>query len=70
MPNEPSGQFPPNQPMSEEQARQLKTLAGLAADPEAFAESLTAGEAAQRIAALQTRLERERQSGIDRFPRT
>ncbi|HZS65185.1 MAG TPA: hypothetical protein VFA53_11925 [Xanthobacteraceae bacterium] len=56
--------------MSEEQARQLKTLAGLAADPEAFAESLTAGEAAQRIAALQTRLERERQSGIDRFPRT
>jgi hypothetical protein len=56
--------------MSAEQARELKELAKLAADPESFDETLTAGEAARRIVALQARLERERRGGVDRLPRT
>jgi hypothetical protein len=48
----------------------LKRLAEQAPDPEAFDETLTMGEAAERIAALEALLESENRGGVVRMPRT
>ena len=57
-------------PMTGAQASYLKTLSEEAAEPQAFDETLTKAEASKRIDALRAKLERERQSGADRRPRT
>lgn len=44
------------QPMTNEQAKQLKELAGQALEPEAFRPGLTAAEAMRRIKALEAKL--------------
>jgi hypothetical protein len=56
--------------MTADQAVRLKALAAEAADPDAFDNTLTQAEADERILALETLLERERESGAIRFPRT
>ena len=48
----------------------LKTLAEQARDTEAFDQTLTKAEASMRIDALRAKVARERNSGIDRRPRT
>ena len=58
------------EPMTTEQASRLKILSRQAADPDAYDETLTQAEALQRIVALNARLERERNGGVDRLPRT
>ena len=57
-------------PMTLEQIERLKALSRRAGDPDAFGETLTRGEAQRRIAALQTLLDREQHSGVERLPRT
>ena len=57
-------------PMTPDQIKHLQELWRRAGDTDAFDENLTRGEAQKRIAALETRLEREQHSGADRLPRT
>ena len=57
-------------PMTPEQADTLKALAQRAGDPDAFDTTLTSAQAAKRIAALETLLAHERNSGKERLPRT
>ena len=57
-------------PMTPDQIKHLNDLWRRAGDTDAFDENLTKGEAQKRITALETRLEREQQSGADRLPRT
>ncbi|HET7679927.1 MAG TPA: DUF3072 domain-containing protein [Xanthobacteraceae bacterium] len=57
-------------PMTPDQIEYLKELWRRAGDADAFDENLTRGEAQKRIAALETLLEHERDSGVDRLPRT
>ena len=57
-------------PMTPKQIVALKTLAGLAGDADAYSETLTKAEAAQRITALEALLASEEHSGVDRLPRT
>jgi L-alanine-DL-glutamate epimerase-like enolase superfamily enzyme len=61
---------PLEQPMTPEQAQGLKALAQRTGDPDAFDETLSSGEAAKRIAALEVLLDRESHSGQERLPRT
>lgn len=61
---------PLEQPMTPEQTKALKELARRAGDPDAFDATLSGGEAAKRIAALETLLAHERHSGKERLPRT
>ena len=56
--------------MTGAQASYLKTLAEQARDTEAFDQTLTKAEASKRIDALKAKVARERNSGIDRRPRT
>jgi hypothetical protein len=58
------------EPMTGAQASYLKTLAEQAHDTEAFDQTLTKAEASKRIDALKAKVGRERNSGIDRRPRT
>lgn len=57
-------------PMTAAQASYLKTLSQEARDFEAFDETLTKAEASRRIDTLRAKLGRERDSGVDRLPRT
>jgi hypothetical protein len=57
-------------PMTPDQIEYLKELWRRAGDTDAFDENLTRGEAQKRIAALETLLEHEQHSGVDRLPRT
>jgi hypothetical protein len=57
-------------PMTPQQVEHLRELARRAGDPDSFDETLTSGEAAKRIAALETLLERESRGGQERLPRT
>src|SRR5215468_8241052 len=57
-------------PMTDAQAARLKSLAEEAREPEAYDETLTRAEAAQRIDALAAMIGRERRGGIERRPRT
>lgn len=60
----------PAAPMTLEQINKLRALWRRAGDPDAFDEALTRSEAQKRIDALETLLEREAHSGIERLPRT
>ena len=57
-------------PMTPEQAERLQELARRAGDPDAFELTLTRQLAAERIAALEARLDKEQHSGKERLPRT
>ena len=57
-------------PMTPEQGSRLQELARRAGDTDAYDATLTCGEAAKRIAALEALLEREAHSGRERLPRT
>lgn len=57
-------------PMTPQQIDHLRELAGRAGDPDSFDETLTSGEAQQRIVALEALLERESRGGRERLPRT
>jgi hypothetical protein len=57
-------------PMTPEQTGRLQELSRRAGDVDAFDATLTCGEAAKRIAALEALLEREEHSGRERLPRT
>lgn len=59
-----------NEPMTGAQASYLKTLSDQARDSDAFDQTLTKAEALKRIGALKAKVERERDSGIERRPRT
>jgi hypothetical protein len=59
-----------DEPMTGAQASYLKTLAEQARDNEAFDQTLTKAEASKRIDALKAKVARERNSGVDRRPRT
>ena len=56
--------------MTGAQASYLKTLAQQARNNEAFDQTLTKAEAPRRIDALKAKVARERDSDIDRRPRT
>jgi hypothetical protein len=57
-------------PMTGAQSSYLKTLSEQTRDSEAFDQTLTKAEASKRIDALKAKVERERDSGIERRPRT
>ena len=59
-----------DEPMTGAQASYLKTLSEQARDSEAFDQTLTKAEASKRIDALKAKVERERDSGVERRPRT
>jgi Protein of unknown function (DUF3072) len=69
-PQDPHQPVSEQEPMTAEQAQRLQALARLLADTEAFDQELSSAAAQRRITALEARLERERHSGVDRFPRT
>jgi Protein of unknown function (DUF3072) len=57
---------PRQSPMTNAQASALKALAEEACEPDAYDETLTAPEAAARIAALEAKLAKERNAGEER----
>jgi hypothetical protein len=54
------------EPMTGAQASYLKMLSEEAREPEAYDETLTAAEASKRIDALQAKLAKEKNAGIER----
>jgi hypothetical protein len=54
------------EPMTGAQASYLKTLAEEAREPDAYDDTLTKAEASKRIDALQAKLAKERNAGVER----
>ena len=59
-----------DEPMTGAQAFYLKALSDQARDSDAFDQTLTKVEASKRIDALKAKVARERDSGVERRPRT
>lgn len=59
-----------DEPMTGAQASYLKALSEQARDSDAFDQTLTKAEAWKRIDALKAKVARERDSGVERRPRT